>query len=70
MWPEVEFVEEYMKGLAQRANINMGPNGSNNEANIISRITVNGIEFPTTNIPYSDYDSVKFIYEIYERVME
>ena len=69
VWPEVQFVEEYMKGLAQRASIDLGPNGSNNEANVISRITVNGIEFPTTNIPYSDYDSVKFIYEIYERVL-
>jgi hypothetical protein len=69
VWPEVEFVEEYIRGLAQRASIDLGPNGSNNEGNVISRITVNAVEFPTTNIPYSDYDVVKFIYEIYERVL-
>jgi hypothetical protein len=69
VWPEVEFVEEYMKGLAQRSSPDTGPSGDNNEGSSINKITVNAVEFPTTNIPYTDYDTVKFLYEIYERVL-
>jgi len=69
VWPEVQFVEEYMKGLAQRSSPNNGPSGDNNEGRSINKITINAVEFPTTNIPYTDYDTVKFLYEIYERVL-
>jgi hypothetical protein len=69
VWPEVQFVEEYIRGLAQRANIETGPSGSQNEQNSIKRLSVNAVDFPMTNAPYSDYDNVKFIYEIYERVL-
>jgi hypothetical protein len=69
VWPEVEFVEEYMKGLAQRSSPDTGPSGDNNEGRSVNKITMNAVEFPTTNIPYTDYDTVKFLYEIYERVL-
>jgi hypothetical protein len=69
VWPEVQFVEEYIRGLAQRANIETGPSGSQNEQRTIKRLSVNSVDFPMTNVPYSDYDSVKYLYEIYERIL-
>ena len=68
-WPEVEFVEEYIKGLAKTLDAPPSPNGNANLSRTISRISVNAVEFPMTNFPYSDYQSVKFLYEIYERVL-
>ena len=68
-WPEVEFVEEYIKGLAKTLDAPPAPNGNANLSRTISRISVNAVEFPMTNFPYSDYQSVKFLYEIYERVL-
>jgi hypothetical protein len=68
-WPEVEFVEEYIKGLTRTADNPPSPNGNANLSRTILRLSANGIEFPMTNIPYSDYQNVKFLYEIYERVL-
>ena len=67
-WPEVEFVEEYIKGLTRTADNPPAPNGNANLSRTIQRLSVNAVEFPLTNIPYSDYQSVKFLFEIYERV--
>ena len=68
-WPEVEFVEEYIKGLAKTLDAPPSPNGNANLSRTINRLSVNAVEFPMTNFPYSDYQSVKFLYEIYERVL-
>jgi hypothetical protein len=68
-WPEVEFVEEYIKGLSKTADSPSTPNGNSNLSRTILRLSLNAIEFPMTNIPYSDYQVVKFLYEIYERVL-
>jgi len=70
IWPEIEFVEEYIKGLqnSQESLSNISPTQSDLDGSgVINRITVNGVEFPTSNIILSDYQDVKFIYEIYER---
>ena len=65
-WPEVEFVEEYLKGLTQKfQNPNVAPPiDSERDTNIIN---INPIEFPTTGIAYSNKEEVKFFYEIWER---
>ena len=68
-WPEVEFVEEYVKGLTKTADNPPAPNGNSNLSRTILRISANAVEFPMTNFPYSDYQTVKFLYEIYERVL-
>ena len=68
-WPEVEFVEEYIKGLAKTLDAPPSPNGNANLSRTITRLSVNAVEFPMTNFPYSDYQNVKFLYEIYERVL-
>ena len=69
IWPEVQFVEEYIKGLAQRVTPTIAPTGSQDTGRSIERISINAVDFPMTNIPYSNYQTVKFLYEIYERVL-
>ena len=71
VWPEVQFVEEYIKGVvrSQSAQDTASPSGDNNEGKTISRISVNAVDFPMTNIPYTNFEIVKFLYEIYERVL-
>ena len=66
-WPEVEFVEEYMKGLNQKFNtpISQSPIESQNTTFLIS---FNAIEYPQkSNLPYSNKEQLKFLYEIWER---
>ena len=60
-----------MKGmvLSQSEANTVTSSGDNNEGKTINRISVNAVDFPMTNIPYSNYEVVKFIYEIYERVL-
>jgi len=68
VWPEVEFVEEYIKAYSERLETN-DPNGDSNESETVLRITLNAVEFPTSNIPYTDKEEVKYFYEIYERIL-
>jgi hypothetical protein len=65
-WPEVEFVEEYMKGLAQKfaQPVVQPPIDSQNTTNIIN---VNAIEYPSEGIAYVNKEEIKFFYEIWER---
>ena len=68
VWPEIEFVEEFIKGFSERKS---PPAEQNNENQItdIKRITLNAIEFPIGNYVYSNQEEVKFFYEIYERLI-
>jgi hypothetical protein len=65
-WPEVEFVEEYMRGLTQRFNppVSQPPIDSQNTTNIIN---FNAIEYPSEGIAYANKEEIKFFYEIWER---
>ena len=65
-WPEVEFVEEYMKGLTQKFSIPIAPPPLDNERDT-NRININAIEFPSAGLPYVNKEEVKFFYEIWER---
>ena len=66
VWPEVEFVEEYFKGLGQKFDvpITQPPIDSQNTTNIIN---VNAIEYPSQGIAYVNKQEIKFFYEIWER---
>ena len=68
-WPEVEFVEEYIRGLSRTADTPPAPTTDGNESKSIRRLSVNAVEYPITNAPYSDYQAVKYLFEIYERVL-
>ena len=65
-WPEVEFVEEYMRGLTQKFNppVAQVPTDSQATTNIIN---INAIEYPSNGIAYVNKEEVKFFYEIWER---
>ena len=65
-WPEVEFVEEYMKGLTQKFQLptTQPPIDSQNTTNVIN---VNAIEYPSEGIAYFNKEEIKFFYEIWER---
>ena len=67
IWPEVEFVEEYLKGLSTRNEYDNTVQKVA-QSSQVNRISVNGIDFPTSNVMYSNKDEVLFFYEIYERV--
>ena len=65
-WPEVEFVEEYMKGLNQKFSV------PTSQTPIASQLTtplvsINAIEYPQSNVPFSNKETLKFLYEIWER---
>jgi hypothetical protein len=65
-WPEVEFVEEYLKGLSLKFNNPNYPDPlvNDKDTNIIN---VNAIEYPQDGITYLNKDEIKFFYEIWER---
>jgi hypothetical protein len=65
-WPEVEFVEEFMKGLTQKFNPPVAPPPleSTQDTNIIN---INAIEYPQLGLAYLNKSEIKFLYEIWER---
>jgi hypothetical protein len=69
VWPEIEFVEEFIKGLTERKSPPPNPSENNNEVTDPKRISFDVIEFPVTNEVYGNKEEVKFFYEIYERVL-
>jgi len=65
-WPEVEFVEEYMKGLTQKFQNPLSQPSLDVESTTIIT-NVNAIEFPNVGIAYVNKEEIKFFYEIWER---
>ena len=65
-WPEVEFVEEYMKGLTQKFYSPPAPPPIENQRDT-NIININAIEFPSSGIAYANKEEIKFFYEIWER---
>jgi|LakMenEpi03Aug12_release.lakeMendotaPanAssembly.Ray.scaffolds.fasta_scaffold33013_2 hypothetical protein len=65
-WPEVEFVEEYMKGLTQKFQNPLSQPSLDAESTTIIN-NVNAIEFPNVGIAYVNKEEIKFFYEIWER---
>jgi hypothetical protein len=70
IWPEVEFVEEYMSATAKRKDNSIDFNSIdfNNPNQNIERISLNSLDFPTSNFIFSNKQEVKFLFEIWERV--
>ena len=68
VWPEVEFVEEFLKArvLNQKNQKNTGP--TLNTEQVINKISLNALDFPPSNIIFSNKQNVRFLYEIWERV--
>jgi hypothetical protein len=68
VWPEIEFVEEFIKGFTERKSPPAEQN-NNNEVTEVKRVSFNAIEFPIGNYVFSNKEEVKFFYEIYERMI-
>jgi len=68
VWPEIKFVEEYIKGAVQtqeeKLNIDF-----ENQLKDNPFLGCNAIEFPYQNRPFLDLNIVPFIYEIFERTL-
>jgi len=65
-WPEVEFVEEYMKGLTQKFNPPIAQPAPDTESTT-KVININAIEYPSAGVAYQNKEEIKFFYEIWER---
>ena len=68
VWPEVEFLEEFIKGLTQRTT-SVDYVETSNEESDIKRVSLNAIEYPTSNVIYSNKEETKYFFEIYERLL-
>lgn len=66
-WPEVEFVEEYIKGLVKRFETPSVNDVFNNDDSVSSRFCFNTNEYPFTNLPYFSMSNAHFLYEIWDR---
>ena len=70
IWPEVEFVEQFIKGYTQRQNDADKRGAEFNEVDLQpSRASLNAIEFPVTNEVFQNKEETKYFFEIYERLM-
>jgi hypothetical protein len=66
-WPEVQFVEEYIKASIQIEEEDVViPSG--NESNTTNYLSPNTIEFPYKNKPYGNLSEISYLYEIIERI--
>ena len=68
VWPEIEFVEEFIKGFTQRTLPPADPTANTNELTQPQRVSLDAIEFPVGNWVYGNKEEVKFFFEIYERI--
>jgi hypothetical protein len=66
-WPEVEFVEEFFKGITQKLLPPISNKSSDNEVALTNRLNLNAIEFPAVALSYINKEELRFFYEIYER---
>jgi hypothetical protein len=66
-WPEVQFVEEYVKGFIMR---NIPPNipESKQNTDVVLRNLISGFDTIPTNTPYSNLVLPDFFFEIIERL--
>ena len=69
VWPEIEFVEEFIKGMTQKTPPPAPPTKTSNDTKDINRVSSGAIEFPVSNEVYQNKVVSKFIYEIYERAL-
>jgi len=66
-WPEVEFVEEFIKGYIKRQQLPISPTPQSNEDTTIKRLCLAGFDTPS-NVVFSNYQEIYFLYEIIERI--
>jgi hypothetical protein len=68
VWPEIEFIEEFIKGFIERTTPPADPTAGNNEQTESNKISLNAIEYPISDSVFANKEEVKFFYEMYERL--
>ena len=66
IWPEIGFVEAYLRGSTEKSKPVEG-NLYENPLDTTKFVSANALEFPFKTLPYQDLDAIKTFYEIYER---
>ena len=66
IWPEVEFVEEYIKGLAQKDNPPATQPALDSQQTTFLT-SINAIQYPQNNLTYFNKQIIRFFYEMWER---
>lgn len=69
VWPEIEFVEEFIRGLTQRTPPPQPTTDNSNSLTEPNRVSLGAIEFPISNDVFANKVDVNYIYEIYERIL-
>lgn len=69
IWPEVEFIEEFIRGYSTRETKIPDPETISNSLVNPRRLSLNSIEFPIGNDVYGNTEEVKFFFEMYERLI-
>jgi hypothetical protein len=70
VWPEVEFVEQFIKGFIQRQTDSdtVGAEFDQSDQQPL-RLSLNAIDFPISNEVFQNKEESKYFYEIYERLI-
>jgi hypothetical protein len=68
IWPEVQFVEEFLKGKTLIPTGITEYNPITNTAQVINRVSFNALDFPLSNVLFANKSESKFMYEMWERV--
>lgn len=68
LWPEVEFVEEFIRATTQTVKPPADPLTTENPLTDVQRVSLDAIEFPITNAVYDNKEEIKYFYEIFERI--
>jgi hypothetical protein len=68
IWPEVQFVEEFLRGFTEKSAPKFSDNSTGNFLNRPEKFSFNALEFTIGNDVYQNTEEVKFFYEIYERM--
>lgn len=69
VWPEVEFVEQFIKGYTERLNEDIFSTQIFEPNQQPLRESLNGIDFPINNEVFQNKEESKYFYEIYERLI-
>ena len=69
VWPEIEFVEEFINGMTQNTPTPPPPSKTTNSTKEPNRVSLGAIEFPISNEVYENKTASKYLYEIYERTL-
>jgi hypothetical protein len=69
IWPEVEFVEQFIKGYTERESPEPAPDPQGNVNLRPNRVSLNALDFPVTNEVYQNVEELRFFYEVYERII-